>query len=335
VYVVSSGPTRVARILSRTPLVYSDAASRALDRPLFVRAASGIAWFGGELAIIQDDASLVALVDPHTMRVRAIPLPADAHGLRQFDKSRHNKKDKLDLECCFVTDVGGATTLFALGSGSSKRRETIVRVRSIEQSGARVGYEVHTTHAQAFYAALRATTEFSGSELNLEGAVVKGSELVLFQRGNGAPRHDLLAVNATCQIKLDDFLHYLDATEHAPVPALHDVRRYDLGSIAGVPLTFTDAAQAEDDGILFLASAEGSPNTVDDGEVVGTVLGFIARDGTITLMSLTDEGGGPCVDKVEGLVLDLDDASRAWLVIDSDDATRPALLLGVRFESTA
>lgn len=329
---MSAGPTRVARIRARTPLVYSDPASSALDRPPFVRAASGIAWFGGELAIIQDDASLIALVDPHTMRVRAIPLPADIHGLRQFDKSRHNKKDKLDLECCFVMEEGGASTLFALGSGSSKKRETIVRVRSIEQGGARVGYDVQTTLAQAFYAALRATTEFSGSELNLEGAVVQGSELVLFQRGNGAPRHDLLAVNATCQIKLDDFLHYLDDTEHAPVPALRLVRRYDLGSIAGVPLTFTDAAQAEGDDLLFLASAEGSPNTVDDGEVVGTVLGLIARDGSITLMPLSDEGDGPCRDKVEGVVLDLEDASRAWLVIDSDDATQPALLLDVRFE---
>ncbi len=327
---------RAARIVSRTPLVYTNDAGNALDRPRFVRAASGIAWFGGELAIIQDDASLVALVNPHTMHVRAIPLPGDSQGLRQFDKLRGNKRDKLDLECCFVLRESGLETLFALGSGSSDKREIIVRLRTLEHGRSRVGYHVQTTNAHAFYAALRARTDFSGSELNLEGAVVQGDCVVLFQRGNGAPRGDVPPINATCQVNLDCLVRYLDDSEHTPAPDPYHIKRYDLGSIGGVPLTFTDAAQSEgDDGIVFLASAEASPNAVDDGEVMGTVLGTMEHDGAFTLISLEDEQGAACRFKVEGLVLAEDDASRAWLVVDSDDTTRPALLLDVKLETLA
>ncbi len=327
---------RTARIVSRTPLVYTDDVGDALDRPAFVRAASGIAWFGGELAIIQDDASLVALVNPQTQHVRAIPLPGDRHGLRQFDKLRGNKRDKLDLECCFVVRENGVETLFALGSGSSAKREVIVRVRTIEQGGSRVGYDVQTTNAHGFYAGLRAQTGFSGSELNLEGAVVRGPWVVLFQRGNGAPRGGVSPINATCQVNLDCLVRYLDDSEHTPAPSPHHIKRHDLGSIGGVPLTFTDATQSDaDHGILFLASAEASPNAVDDGEVVGTVLGAMDHAGATTLISLEDEQGKACRDKVEGVVLAQHDASRAWLVVDADDATRPALLLDVRLERLA
>ena len=38
--------------------------------------------------------------------------------------------------------------------------------------------------APRFYAGLRAVPAFAGSELNLEGALVRGDELLLFQRGN-------------------------------------------------------------------------------------------------------------------------------------------------------
>src|SRR5690349_10209421 len=52
-----------AVMTARAPLTYAAGADAALDRPAHVRAASGIAWLGGRLAVVQDDASFVALVD--------------------------------------------------------------------------------------------------------------------------------------------------------------------------------------------------------------------------------------------------------------------------------
>ena len=117
------------RLTRRVPLHYSDGADEAVDRPRHVRAGSSLAWVGGRLALIQDDANFLALVDPVTAAVGSITLPAGKGGVRQFDDLRGNKKQKLDLEAC-VTVEGGATFL-AFGSGSTERREKILVVRGI------------------------------------------------------------------------------------------------------------------------------------------------------------------------------------------------------------
>lgn len=93
-----------ARILRTTPLRYAEGADPALDRPAHVRAASAVARVGGRLAIVQDDANFVALVDPATGLAEAVTLPAGEGGLRQFDDLRGNKRFKLDLESCVLLE---------------------------------------------------------------------------------------------------------------------------------------------------------------------------------------------------------------------------------------
>ena len=51
--------------------------------------------------------------------------------------------------------------------------------------------------ATALYDVLAADRAFSGSELNLEGAVVDGPSLRLFQRGNGATIDGREPIDAT------------------------------------------------------------------------------------------------------------------------------------------
>ncbi len=316
-----------ARIIARRQLAYTSKVSPVLDRPLFVRAASGLSWFEGKLAIIQDDASFVALVDPLGTHVEALPLQAGHAGLRQFDKSRGNKKEKLDLECCFTTELDGVSTFFALGSGASRHREQIIRIQRIPG-----GFDLRTVQARSLYDAFNSHTAFSGSELNLEGATVCDDKLLLWQRGNGAPKHGRLPINATCELTLDSFVRYLDDPDTHTVPSLQRICQYDLGGVDGVPFTFTDATPARAGSTLFLASAEASPNAVDDGAVVGAAIGIRQDDGTVRLTHLRAESGALCRDKVEGLVLDPEDESHAWLVMDPDDHTQPACLLEVRLD---
>ncbi|MCZ7680959.1 MAG: hypothetical protein M5U28_20110 [Sandaracinaceae bacterium] len=59
--VAEDDPRLGARIVRCEPLVYSDPAPDELDRPPHVRAASGIVRVGGELVVVQDDASFVAV----------------------------------------------------------------------------------------------------------------------------------------------------------------------------------------------------------------------------------------------------------------------------------
>jgi len=85
--------------------------------------------------------------------------------------------------------------------------------------------------------------------------------LKLVQRGNGAPSSRGLPVNAIGELPLAPFSNWLDGAAPGP-PALVRITRCALGSHAGAPLSFTDAAPCADGSIACLASAEASPDAV-------------------------------------------------------------------------
>ncbi|MFO0743293.1 MAG: hypothetical protein U0270_45905 [Labilithrix sp.] len=284
------------RVVSRTPLLYADGADPTLDRPGHVRAGSALVIWREQLAVIQDDASFIALIDRKSGRVRDVPFPGT--NVRQFDDARGNKKSKLDLEAAFVFEG----RLVAIGSGSSPLRERFVIVDDA----------VTLREMHAFYKGLRAV--FAG-ELNLEGAVVDGADLLLFQRGNGVG-----AKNQTARVGASGLLHGPAET----VPDVRDVTTWALPDA----LTFTDATRRGDGSIWFLACAEDSPDATRDGPVSAVSLGRMT-EGAAETWPILDEHGAPLLEKTEGLAFDPDDASRLFVVTDRDDATLPSHLLVV------
>ncbi|HEY6877064.1 MAG TPA: hypothetical protein VI299_03555 [Polyangiales bacterium] len=317
-----------ARIVSRRSLRYAAPPDPALDRPAHVRAGSGLAWVGSRLAVVQDDANFIALVDPATGQATDIPLPPGPNAQRLFDDTRKTKHLKLDLEACFTVPTADGVRLIAIGSGSKPVRERIVVV-DLTADALRVE-NLRVLDATAFYAQLHQRTEFSGSELNLEGVVLRDQTLLFFQRGNGAPRNELRAINAVGELDWSAFQAYVDSHAAAErVPSLGKVTQYDLGQIADVPFTFTDAALGPDGQILFLASAEDSSDSVTDGVVHGTRIGALTREGDVRMAPLHDEHGAPSRVKAEGIALDLEDPTKAWLVVDMDDPSLAAELLQV------
>jgi hypothetical protein len=317
-------PSLRARIVRTVPLVYADGANPALDRPAHVRAGSGLAWIGGVLAVMQDDANFVALADPATGLCRAVTLEAGEGGLRQFDDERGNKRFKLDLEACVaVPDGRGGKTLLGFGSGSSPRRE---RVLLAEGLGDADGH-VELRDASGFYARLRAAAEFAGSELNVEGAAWRGGRLVLLNRGNGAAGDACGPVDALCQVDWPALrAHLADPAMHPP-PSPESIVTYDLGTIDGCPLGFTDAA-AFGDSLLYTATAEASPSAVDDGPVTGSAAGIIGADGEARFAVFEDAGGARFDGKVEGVARGLRSGT-LYVVVDRDDPHCPSELCEV------
>lgn len=308
-----------ARIAGRRPLLYTDGPSAAEDRPAHVRAASGLAWFAGALAVVQDDAAFLALIDPAGGSVRALPLPRGPGGHRQFDDGRGNKADKLDLEAVFTAGA----LLVGLGSGATPARRRALLVD---------GERARVADAGELYRALEALPELAGSELNLEGAApLPDGRLRLFQRGNGDPARALPPVDATLDLALAELVAYLAGDRPPPRPAAEAVVQYRLGAEGGVRLTFTDAALDPRSGRLhYLACAERSPDAVRDGEVVGSAIGVfdeIDGDRPLRFAPLCDRDGGPLAVKAEGLAFAPDGA--VHLVLDADDPARPSDLCRV------
>ena len=318
--------TGAARVLSRQKLFYEAGADARSDRPAHVRAGSGCAIVdvpgqGKRLAVVQDDANFIALVDVKSAKVSFIELPAGPGGVRQFDQARGNKADKRDLESIASVVVDGHPALLCMGSGSLPRREAFVLV-TLKNDGA----VVEEFPAGAFFKGLHKHHAFAGDELNVEGLVVDGDRARFFNRGNGAGE----AVDAVGEVSLQALLKHLrDPLLHA-APSLSRVQGFELGAIDGVRLTFTDATRHPDGRTLFLAAAEDSPNTYDDGDVKGAAIGVLDDDGGVTLVPLLDERGRPLRDKVEGITVDPTDPRRAFVVVDKDDPSAPAELLVVQ-----
>lgn len=134
-------------------------------------------------------------------------------------------------------------------------------------------------------------------DLNLEGAVNSGSRILLFQRGNGKSGRNLII-----ELELSDFL--------SDQPGPHRVTEVDLGSLGTARLGFTDACM--DQGSLwFLAAAESSESTYEDGAFTGAILGRL--DSKLRVQERLEL---EVPYKPEGLVVD---RGRVFVVTDADD----------------
>jgi hypothetical protein len=307
---------RPLRLSDAVPLRYGATpaeaqARRQQDVPDHVRSASAVRRLGARLVVIQDDVNAWALLskDGH---VEPLLLPRGPLGRRQFGSSTQNKAHKLDLEASVLLPDG---RLLAFGSGGLPARERLVLWRP--------GEAPRVIPAPALYAALRACQPFAGSELNVEGALLLGTRLWLFQRGNGALRGEKRPVNGTLELELMALLAWLAGT--APLPSLENPQGHDLGQVDGVPRGFTDAALHPSGRVCFLAAAENSGDSIADGPCLGSWLGWFGAQ-EIHLAPIHGDAAEPTRLKLEGLEFD-PGGRQAWVVADPDDEAQPALLL--------
>jgi len=298
-------------VVERTALRFSASVAQAVGTG-WVRSGSALVRFGKRLAMVQDDALWLAWLDAGG-ELQAQALATEASGERLI----HDKRRKPDFEAAAVIP-GVPERLLVFGSGGLASRERIAILS--ESQGVRL------VEATALYASWRCEPRFAGAELNIEGAFVDGTRLVVCSRSNGALSRDPEAFDATAEIQLSELLAYLEAPHTAAVPRLGQIEQYQLGQIDGVRLTLTDAA-LRDGQRYYVAAAEASAGAISDGPVHGVSLGLLAEDARYALIE--DESGQPLREKVEGLTPVPD--SEDWLaIVDADDVTKPSNLLRLR-----
>ncbi len=166
--------------------------------------------------------------------------------------------------------------------------------------------------------------------INIEGAIFRNGWVRLFNRGNGRPQAGCLPVNATYDPVWDELAAYLQEPDIKPVPHLQQICQYDLGTLEGLRLTFTDATVTQQN-VIFSATAEDSPDASSDGEVTGSVLGILDADAR--WIELRTPDGALFTSKVEGVCASKESANRLYLVVDIDDPTRPCEFCEVELDS--
>jgi hypothetical protein len=276
-------------------------------RPAHMSAASGVVRRGDFVYVIGDDElhlGVFRLTSPEPGRLRRVltgELPADA-----AERSRV----KADLEALtllppFEDHPYGA--LLGLGSGSGPGRDRGFAC-ALGSDGGLAGDPFELDLGPLF----RLLREHV-AELNVEGAATMGDRFWLLHRGTSEEGSNLVA-----ELSLDRLMRSLRDDRRLDADELESVRRYDLGDIDGVALTFSDATPIADELLVFTASAEG-----DDGRIRGSVVGTLGRDGSVRRLRTIDRRW-----KVEGVhaatdagVLDM------TFVCDQDDPGAPAPLL--------
>ncbi|MDP9435887.1 MAG: hypothetical protein M3P93_12135 [Actinomycetota bacterium] len=289
------------------------------DDGLPVRAASAVAPLGDGWLVAQDDATSAAWVRPSgTVVVRVLP-PVEGHDV--FSEAEGTKHLKPDLEAACELLLDGEPSVLLLGSGSTPRRMRACLVQ-LEDDGPRVTVGDLTP----LYAEVARALGIAPDELNLEGACRLGDTLRWFARGNLAAGVPSASVDLDAAALLAVVLGDAEARE----VSLGGVRHYDLGEVEGVGLAVTDAVALPDDRVLVSASAEDTPNAVDDGPVVATALALLDGDAVVAVGALPEPDGE--VHKVEGLALvePRPDGARLLAVVDADDPLAPSVQLDLQ-----
>ncbi|NMH29308.1 DUF6929 family protein [Flavobacterium silvaticum] len=204
-----------------------------------IGSSSGLYFDHDRLFVISDNASVLYRYVPKDDTVSQIPLYAAAVC------ENIPKKDKPDLEALAFHDG----LLYAFGSGSTFKRNRLFCID--------VKTESVTSHdLTLLYQRMRTVSGIDVHNFNIEGGFWANGNWFLFQRGNGN-----LAKNGFFSI--DDLFH-TSATVVFYEMELPDINGFGSG--------FTDAVMVDGD-CWFLASAENSASTYDDGDVAGSAIG--------------------------------------------------------------
>ncbi|WP_246813020.1 DUF6929 family protein [Rhizobium changzhiense] len=277
----------------------------------YISAASGLVCVGSHIYVVADDELHLGVFSAGDNEPgRLIRLFAGDLPIVKADR----KRQKPDLEAIvFIPAFKGFSygALLALGSASRPNRGRGILLGLDPQGG------ISGSPEQVDMAPMLGPLHRAFADLNIEGAVVVGDELLLFQRGNkkyienAIIRYPLLpALNA---------LRGLDADAFAPSA----ITPVNLGMIEGVPLCFTDAAALPNGDVVFCAVAEDTGDAYLDGHCVGAAIGIADKHGRLLSSHQLEQPY-----KVEGISAQMkNDTLNLLLVTDADDPAIPAKLL--------
>ena len=286
-----------------------------LGRPAHISAASGLVCIGETLYVVADDEVQLGIFklsgrDPGTLlRLRPTELQLDL---------KQRKAGKPDFEALLNIDVSDDLRgLLALGSGSTPARVDAVWI-DLDRNGQIAGAP-RVIDLKRLYAAVQGVV----GDVNIEGACTVGTDLLLFQRGNRSSIN-----NCVLRFELKNVMACVTSGEliHEPEPT--SVKRYDLGSIDGVPMGFSDATTLVDGSIVFATVAEDTTDSYNDGPSHGSAIGLIDPAGELRSMRRVRERF-----KIEGIhAEERDGAIHLLAVTDADDPEQPAVLLSAEWK---
>jgi hypothetical protein len=203
-----------------------------------IAAPSGLLYSQNVLFVISDSSQFLYQYDIPKKLLLKFPLVKEA-------KENIEKAEKPDLES--ITQYGNQ--LIMLGSGSTEKRNSMFTLDLGSDT-------LQSQDLSALHQKLKTIGSFTKEQLNIEGAIYAHQTMLLFQRGNSKNSGNGIFIIPNNQE---------DGIRFVPI---------SLPTLDNIETTFTDAILVGDK-IYFLACAENTTSTYEDGEVLGTILGIM------------------------------------------------------------
>lgn len=207
-----------------------------------IGSASGLIHQDNSLFIIGDNSGFL-----YEYNMNATDLKR--HALIENPSENIPKKDKPDFESI----AHFQDNLYVFGSGSTENRNKMV------QLNAKTKEIVSTTDLTDLYLVMQSFGKIKPENFNIEGTIFNDETWFLFNRGNGSSNQNIIFT-----IQGKNLTNEFNIVSNA----------VKLPKIKGVRASFTDAILV-DHKIYFLATAEDTTSTYEDGEVLGSLIGCI------------------------------------------------------------
>ena len=205
-----------------------------------IGSASGLIYKDNSLLIIGDNSGYLYEYQMDSQDLKR-------HPLLENPIENTLKKDKSDFEA--ITIFGNS--LYVFGSGSTEKRNKMIEVNSSDKK------VIATNDLAGLYTVMQSFGAIKPEDFNIEGAIYTGESWFLLNRGNGGSHKNVLFT-----IEGKNFINDFTILSND----------YKLPKIKEVRSSFTDGILVEDS-IYFLATAEDTASTYDDGEVLGSLIG--------------------------------------------------------------
>ncbi len=221
------------------------------QRELDIPSTSGIVKSGNNYYAIGDNSPFLFLLNEDFKVVSKSPI----HSFEHLTGEVIAKKLKPDFE---AMEMISENEIIVFGSGSySSARDKFLMI-TIGDSISVKEYNITT-----FYENLKSLPILENHELNIEAIAFLQGELYLFNRGR----------NVIFTFVYNELLAFFEGRISFPVP---ESTLFELPFINGIEAGFSGASAFLGSArLLFTASVENTPNTYDDGEVLGSFVGII------------------------------------------------------------
>lgn len=245
--------------------------------------ASGLIFNTNSVIAIGDNASYLYEYQMETKDLKKYPLLENA-------SETIAKKDKPDFEC--MTQYGNDIYIF--GSGSTENRMKMVHVDAVTKN------KIDEIDLTNLYLTMQSFAAIKPENFNIEGVIYDGTDWYFFNRGNGKESKNAIFTVSGKNLTEEFTVIY---------------NPYKLPKIKSVETSFTDAVLVNNQ-IYFLATAEDTVSTYDDGQVLGSIIG------KIDLKSMKVKSTKKISDsaKLEGLtVYNQSDKEITFLICEDND----------------